>query len=93
MRPCRFRHKCALALLFPQQARDRRAQFGDAGAVVGRGGEDVREGGRAFGERRLDLGDALAKLGRLHRVGLGEHDLIADRRLAQHLEGRRRRRL
>src|ERR1035437_844888 len=55
----------ALALSFLQKPRNRGAQFRDAGPVVGRGGQYGRKGGRTLGERGLDLGDALAKLGRL----------------------------
>ena len=47
--------------------------------------------GRFF-ERGLDRCDPFGQLGRLHLVGLGQHDLMAHRGLAQRVERRRRRR-
>ena len=60
----------------------------NAGAVMGRGRQHVGVGGRALGERGLGLGDALGKLGRLHGVALGQHDLMADGHLAERVEHR-----
>ena len=57
--------------------------------------EVVSTCGKAAGrlpERGLDRGDPFGQARRLHLVGLGQHDLIADRRLAEGVEQRRRRR-
>ena len=48
--------------------------------------------GGALRQRRRGFGDALFQLGGLHLIGLGEHDLIAHRRVAERLEHARRRR-
>ena len=69
------------------QPRDRGAQFRNAGAVAGGCCEHVWERCRPQPHRRLDRGGSLDKLGGLHLIDLGEHDLMAHRGLAEHVEG------
>src|SRR5690242_13900471 len=62
------------------------AQFRDAAALGGRGRQHLREGGLALRERRLGRRDRGGELGGFERIGLGEHDLVADRRLSERVE-------
>ena len=69
------------------QPRDRGAQLRHAGAVARRGRDDLRE----MRPARLASAAAVSamrfsKLRGLHLVGLGEHDLIAHRRLVERLQ-------
>jgi hypothetical protein len=47
------------------------------------------EGGRPLGQRSFGRRNAIGKICRLHLVSFGEHDLMAHRRFAQHVQRRR----
>ena len=88
----RSRHRAASAIALAvcrrcapsQQPGDRGAQFGDAGA--GRATRSPAPPGKAAGRLASAASvsrDAVGELGGLHLVGLGQHDLVADRGLVE----------
>src|ERR1700704_620818 len=73
---------CSASALL-QEPYDRCAQLRDAVAAAGRGREEVGKGGGVSCECGLRGRDAFGQLGVGDLVGLGEHDLIIDRRLIE----------
>src|SRR4029078_2137876 len=83
-RPRGYGALCGAAL--PKQPRDRRAQLTDAGVGARGGQHHLGIGGWVLGGRPPGRGDQAREVGILHLVGLGQHDLVVDRRLVEGLE-------
>src|SRR5690606_16698556 len=75
-----------LPLLDSRVGENRGAQLGDAHALLGAGDVDHRVGGDMLARLRLYLGERGGQLARLHLVGLGENEPVADRGLVEHRE-------
>src|SRR5580704_8774126 len=74
------------ALPLRQQPRDGPPQLGDAGAGPRRGGDQIGKCRGAFFHRRFDLLDSLDEFCLLDLIALRQHDLVANRGLAQRIE-------
>ncbi len=65
------------------QPRDGGAQLGHAGAVARRRRQHLGKSRGMFRERHVDRRDPRLEIGRLHLVGLGQHELVVHRRLVE----------